>query len=670
MKPFERIKKWPKWPQWKKFFKVLQKKEKIYFLIFFISAFFSSVFLINSFYLKNTKIEAASGGTYKEGVIGQPRFINPIYANSDSDRDLVQLIFSGLMKYDKDMKIVPDLAEKYEISKNGKTYTFYLRKNIFWQDEQPIKADDVVFTVKTIQNQESKSPLLPNWVGVKVEKIDDRTIKFNLEKPYSAFLENCTLKILPMHIWEKVAPKNLPLENDYNLNPIGSGPFKIKEMNRTDSNYIKSATLIKNPLYFGKNPNIAKIEFLFFNNEKELIREAKKGNIDGLFLNSFEELGNNWQTYFLSFPRYFSVFFNKNQAKIFADKNVRLALNYAVDRKEIVERVFGTKENSPRLAREISQSPILPNIYGFKEPKEIYEFNPQKAKEILEKTGFKENKNGLREKFVKEKRSFTFEKRLENGSKGKDVEELQKCLASLNTDKEKIYPEGKITGYFGEKTKQAVINLQEKYSKEILEPWNFKQGTGIVGKTTQKKLNEICFPASEETIPLKFSLVTVDQPQMLKVAEILKKQWGAIGVEVEIKKLPLSQLEQDFIRPRKYEALLLGEVLGAIPDPLPFWHSSQKIDPGLNLSLYENKKADKLLEENRESSDPKTREEKLELFQNIVIKDAPAVFLYSPDYIYVVSKKIKGIEIKKISEPSKRFSEIENWYLKTKRVWK
>src|SRR4030042_2826990 len=110
----------------------------------------------------------------------------------------------------------------------------------------------------------------------------------------------------------------------------------------------------------------------------------------------------------------------------------------------------------------------------------------------------------------------------------------------------------------------------------------------------------MCFPPGEEKLQLKFSLVTIDQPLLVEVASILKTQWKAIGVEIEIISVPTSpasQLEDDFIKPREYDALLVGGVLGLIPDPFPFWHSSQKKDPGLNLAYYENKDVDTLLEE-------------------------------------------------------------------------
>ena len=183
-------------------------------------------------------------------------------------------------------------------------------------------------------------------------------------------------------------------------------------------------------------------------------------------------------------------------------------------------------------------------------------------------------------------------------------------------------------------------------------------------------MNEVCFEKPIEILPLSFSLITVDQPFLIEIANLLKQQWQNIGVDIEVKTFDISTLERDIIKPRNYQSLLFGQVLGSIPDPFPFWHSSQKKDPGLNLALYENKRIDKLLEEGKTTQDFEKRAKIYEEFQNILIKDSPAIFLLNPNYLYFVSKEIKGIGIKMIVDPSKRFSGIENWYIKTKRVWK
>ena len=219
--------------QWAQFFRVLSKKEKIIFSVFFIVFLTSFILLFTNLYFQKTKVVPARGGTYIEGVIGQPRYINPVYANSDIDRDLIQLVFSGLMKYNKNLEIVPDLVQSYEISPDKKIYTFYLKENLTWQDKESLTAEDVIYTIKLIQDSAYNSPLRKNWVGVKVEKLGELTVQFTLQQPYASFLENCTVKILPKHIWQDIDPENFGLEI-YNLKPIGSGPYKVKEIKQNN----------------------------------------------------------------------------------------------------------------------------------------------------------------------------------------------------------------------------------------------------------------------------------------------------------------------------------------------------------------------------------------------------------------------------------------------------
>ncbi len=646
----------------KQFFKILSKKERVIFLALVVLFFGSSIFLCFNFYFKHSEFRPTFGGTYTEGVIGQPRWINPIYSpTNDVDRDLVELIFSGLVKYNGQGEIIPDLAREYKIKEEGRVFEFYLKENLVWQDGQPLTTDDIIFTVKTVQNSDYKSPLRASWLGVQTEKISDLEIRFTLKDPYPPFLETLSLKILPQHIWEDVPPQRFPLAL-YNLQPVGSGSYKLTEIKQDKLGYIKSLALQTNQKYFGQKPFIPKINFLFFDNEENLIKAANQEEINGfsVFLKDPFLFENRFVPHNIVLPRYFAIFFNSKQSKILADEKIRQALNYGTDKKAILDNVFSS-------LGKIVHSPILPDVYGYSKPEKIYVFDSRKAKELLEKAGFRDQDgDGKREKILTKQKASAFKNQLKSGSQSAEVTELQRCLAQ----DPQVYPEGEVIGYFGPATKRAVIRFQEKYAQEILEPSGLKKGTGIVGPSTRSKLNEICGKTSEEILPLKFSLVTVDQPPLVQTAQLLKEQWGALGVEIEIRTVGLSQLEKDFIKKRNYESLLFGEVLGSMPDPFPFWHSSQKNDPGLNLALYENKKVDKLLEEARQSLNPEVRAQKYEQFQEILIEDAPCVFLYSPDYLYLVSKTIKGIDMEMIVDPSKRFSTIENWYIKTKRKWK
>ncbi len=656
------FKKWPSISQWLQLPETFKKEEKIVFSFFLILFSSSLIFLGINFYFKNTLIKPAEGGFFTEGVVGQPRFINPLYGISDIDRDLIELIFSGLMKHTLEGKIVPDLAKKEpKIKEDGKIFEFYLKENLFWSDGHPLTADDVVFTIETIQNPDLKSPLRPAWLGVEVEKISETAIRFRLRRPYFPFLENATLKIIPKHIWQALPIQNFHLAI-YNLKPIGSGPYKLKRLGQDQLGIIRSLTLTRNERYHGQKPNIKKINFIFFEEENDLIKKVEENRIDSFSLahpKYFKNIDNSLLVYRFSLPRYFAVFFNPEKSEILAQKQIRRALNYATNKKEIAEKIFTEKAR-------IVESPILPDIYAISPPDFTYQFNLKKAEEILDEIGFLKRDDGKREKIIKKEPAFQFKSNLSLNSRGIEVRKLQECLAGLP----KIYPEGEITGHFGQKTRKAVIKFQEKYPEEILKPFGLKKGTGRVLEATRLKLNEICFPSKEEKIPLKFSLVTVNQPILKDVSFLLKNQWQLAGFELELIFVEISDLEKDFIRPREYEAILFGQAMGILPDPFPFWHSLQKENPGLNLALYHNREVDRLLERIRENQNEEARKKELEEFQNILIEEAPAVFLVNPDYLYFVSPKIKGIKEGIIVNPSKRFIEIENWYLKTKRVWK
>ncbi len=548
---------------------LLPPKER-YLLVIFISIFFvSGGVLATQFFFSHTTVEAQEGGEYREGVVGNPRYINPVLAPTDeADRDLAELIFSGLMKYNERGEIVPDLAERLEVKEGGKVYEFTLRESILWQDGEPVKINDVAFTIDLVQDPRYQSPLRINWQGVEVEKGEGRIIRFKLKNPYAPFIENTTIGILPKHIWEGIDPKKFPLAEP-NLKPVGSGPYKLIRIKKDARGTVKSVTLARNENYYDPKPYMKRLTFLFLNNEDEAVAAYNNHEVDGLSYISAGHIAKlrslkSLTLLSLNLPRYYAIFFNQSQSRVLTDKAVRVALARGLDKADLVETLLGGK------ARVID-SPILPGLIGYTDEVKKYEFSPEEARANLEAIGWKdENNDGIREK-----------------------------------------------------------------------------GT--------------------DTLTIK--LITVESPELPQVTEIIKNSWGAVGVDTQVEVLGIGEIEER-IRARTYDALLFGEALGHDPDPFSFWHSSQKKDPGLNLALYSNKDVDKLLEEARQESNPDIRAEKYRAFSRIITEDIPAVFLYSPDYIYPVTKRVKGIGVTHIVDPSKRFSGIENWYIETRRVWK
>lgn len=663
--------KFPSFSQWKQILKVLKKSEKILLLTLFFLAASSFITLNVAFYVNNTRRAPTLGGTYIEGVVGQPRFINPIYGETnDVDRTLIGLVFSGLMTYDKEGNMVTDLAKDYTVSDDGKIYEFHLKDNISWHDGIPLGADDILFTIKTIQGSDYKSPQRANWIDVGVEKISDRSVRFLLKSPYNSFLENCTLKILPKHIWENITPENFILSS-YNLQPIGSGPFIFVDLAQTNTGLIKTIRLTSNRRYHNSPSFIENLYFNFFETKQELVEAANTRNVNGFSLAALDnneasaedEIKNGWaqqtkfSVYSLKMPRYVAVFFNGQKSSLFADPNIRKAFSYGVEKNALIKELYDQTKNNATVV----DSPILPEFFGYSFPLYPYTFDQEKAKELLDKAGFKDLRSGRREKAIDKEHSFQFKSYLKIGSRGKEVTQLHECLARLDENFKNIL-RAEAGGRYTTITEHAVTEFQKKYLPDL-------KTTGETGPSTRQKLNELCFGDSKTSQPLAFTLTTINQSQYLKTAAILENYWESLGAEVEIRVLPITDLKSA-IKERTYDALLYGQALGMEPDLYPFWHSSQKLDPGLNLSSYENKEADRLLKNARETLSQVEKQQSYESLQDIILADAPALFLYNPEYLYWASERIQGIETTQIADPAKRFSNVTNWYLKTKRVWK
>ena len=315
----------------------------------------------------------AQGGTLQEGVVGSPRFVSPLLALSDADRDLVALTYSGLMGIGMDGTLTPVLAERYEIAEDGKTYTFVLRENLTFSDGTPLSAEDVVFTVEKAQDPALKSPERANWDGIGVEALDPRTVRFTLSKSYAPFLENTTLGILPARLWRNVSDEEFPFST-LQTEPVGAGPFTVSYVSRNTSGIIEEYVLSAFDGYALGRPYLDEMRFRFFSQESDLAKALGTGAVESAYgIPDARALS-------APYSRVFGVFWNSDENPVFARPEVRKALSVAIDRNGIVRDVLGGFATAIK-------GPMPPRGHTALES-ETAEERIRSAKETLEKGGW------------------------------------------------------------------------------------------------------------------------------------------------------------------------------------------------------------------------------------------------------------------------------------------
>lgn len=375
--------------------RLFSRSEKIRTGIAAALALIALVALLGRLYVRFTVPAPAIGGALREGLLHEPRFINPLYAANDADRDLAALVFSKLIRYDHDGNVVMDLAESIEASDDAKTYTVHLRPNVEWHDGEPFTAADVTFTLKAIQNPEYKSPLRANWQGVVVEEIDAQTVRLILRQPYAPFLENLAVGILPEHLWKRTPRESASL-SDLNLKPVGTGPYRFDKFTRRGDGSITSVVLTRNKNYYARGPFIKTIRFVFYPNEEQLIAAYRRNEIDSFLLDSssrVDELSSlDLELHQLKLPKVFAVFLNASLEPAFGRKAVRKALALALDRRKILREV-GSNNGA------LANSPIPAGTLGFNADIAALPYDPDQAKTLLTSDGWKDaNGDGVLER--------------------------------------------------------------------------------------------------------------------------------------------------------------------------------------------------------------------------------------------------------------------------------
>lgn len=327
------------------------------------------------------------GGELVEGMAGNPQFLNPLLSQYNQvDGVLSSLLFNGLTRLDERGNVVPDLAETMTISPDGLTYDFKLRSGLYWHDGAPVTANDVLYTVKTMQAEgfPGMAWLSALWREVEVTAPDGPeglTIRFQLKQPFAPFVDYTTIGLLPAHLWQDVPVAEL-MSSQYNTRPVGTGPFQLEAISATE------ATLKTNPTYHGAAPFLDGITIRFYPDHQSLMPAYERGEIDAISWLWPEDMTKaaeltDLQVFSAPISGYSLIYLNQQNPNtpFFKDAAVRKALLYGLDRQKLIDTVLKGQGM-------IANSPIMPYSWAYDEEITQYGYDPEAAKQLLDQAGW------------------------------------------------------------------------------------------------------------------------------------------------------------------------------------------------------------------------------------------------------------------------------------------
>ncbi len=347
---------------------------------------------LDSYYLINKPV---AGGIYTEGILGNFTNANPLYATTTVDASVSHLVFAGLLKLNSHNRIVGDLAESWSVNKTEQAYTVRLKDNLKWQDRQPLTADDVVFTYRTIENPDAKSPLAAGLQDVQVTAKDARTVIFTLPNPLSTFPYILTTGIVPKHLL-KDAPVSQLRSINFNSQPVGAGPFKwgaIEVSGNTPETRQEQIALEPFADYAGGKPKLGKFIIRSFHDEKTLLKSFEKQELSGVAgLTSLPaDVEDNLSTHEYNIPLLSEVLvFFKMSTPTFSDAKIRKALTMATNIPDLISKL--------NYSVVTADEPILKSQLGYQSKYHQITAHKSLAKKLLASDGWKLGTDGLRHK--------------------------------------------------------------------------------------------------------------------------------------------------------------------------------------------------------------------------------------------------------------------------------
>jgi len=351
-----------------------QPKFRIYWPLGLIAAFF---------FLCPINLEADEpvfGDAYVAAGIGDARTLVPILADDSASGTIVGMVFNGLVKYSKDIELIGDLAESWEVQDEGLTIVFHLQKGVRWHDGHPFSAEDVKFTYEKLIDPEVPTPYSGDFKKVKsLEILDDYTVKVTYKEPFSPGLASWGMPIMPKHILEE---EDL-FTSAFSRNPVGTGPYKFRRWlsgNRID--------LVSNHDYFEHRPYIDRYIYRIIPDPASMFLELLTQGVDSIGLTPLQykrhtetnTFKRNFQKFRYPAFGYTYLGYNLNDNR-FKDKRIRQAIAYAVDKQEIIDGVL------LGLGR-ICTGPFVPESWAYNKGVKSFPYDPQRARELLKEAGW------------------------------------------------------------------------------------------------------------------------------------------------------------------------------------------------------------------------------------------------------------------------------------------
>ena len=443
--------------------------------------------------------EPAHGDILVEGSIGDASNLIPLLASDSTSHEIAGLVFNGLIKYDKDVHIVGDLAESWEISRDGLVITFHLRKGVRWHDGKPFTAHDVLYTYQVTVDPKTPTAYAGDFLKVKkAEVLDDHTFRATYDRPFAPALMSWSVGILPRHLLEGRDITTSPLGR----HPIGTGPYRFKEWVAG-----QKIVLVSNPDYFEGRPYIDGYILRIIPDTATMFLELRANGIDRMGLtplqftrqtenNLFRE---NYRKYrYLSFAYTYMGYNLKNP--LFADKRVRQALAHAVNREEIIDGVL-LGLGKP------ATGPYKPGTWAHNPNVRTYSHDPEKAKALLAEAGWRRTDGGFLEKDGK---PFEFEIITNQGNeiRAKCAEIIQRRLAEIGIRvKIRVIEWAAFVNDFINKRKfdATILGWTIPMEPDLYDVWHSS-------KTGPQELNFVSFRNDEVDALIVRARETFDQP--------------------------------------------------------------------------------------------------------------------------------------------------------------